>query len=333
MPDAAAAAVAVAATAASSDSPCGNIRECDRPAVMSADLKCVSMQHAPTGCSAGTARRSFETSTSSHDPTVYADPMADAMNIPAGSACTTGSAGSMRTAVKTCMPGAVGISQMESTDTPPQPSPASATPSWLPQSSCQGQKIKQVQAQGQGQGSCHEQGMAQGEGQGQGQKLVQMALLVPCRKAMKDRFPLNGTFFQVNEVFLDHSSMEQPLQVLPAVWHRLMKACHTDDHIVLVTVTAHVGQLQAPCTSWPFRPVLLWALPSPPYPLPILLVLAPTRRHQDPLCIGKHKHLATLMHPFCLQALANSNLNWRRNGKVVTHIQNVAMYLSFCGVV
>lgn len=45
------------------------------------------------------------------------------------------------------------------------------------------------------------------------QGLVQMALLVPCRKAMKNRFPLNGTFFQVNEVFLDQATLEEPLQV------------------------------------------------------------------------------------------------------------------------
>ena len=29
------------------------------------------------------------------------------------------------------------------------------------------------------------------------------AVLVPCRQAMKGRFPLHGTYFQTNEVFLD----------------------------------------------------------------------------------------------------------------------------------
>ena len=43
--------------------------------------------------------------------------------------------------------------------------------------------------------------------------LASVALLVPCRKAMKNQFPLNGTFFQVNEVFLDQATIIHPLQV------------------------------------------------------------------------------------------------------------------------
>ncbi len=43
--------------------------------------------------------------------------------------------------------------------------------------------------------------------------LANVALLVPCRKAMKNQFPLNGTFFQVNEVFLDQATITHPLQV------------------------------------------------------------------------------------------------------------------------
>ncbi len=43
--------------------------------------------------------------------------------------------------------------------------------------------------------------------------LAYVALLVPCRKAMKNQFPLNGTFFQVNEVFLDQATITHPLQV------------------------------------------------------------------------------------------------------------------------
>lgn len=40
------------------------------------------------------------------------------------------------------------------------------------------------------------------------------AVLVPCRAAMHGRFPLNGTYFQINEVFLDNCSLSQPIQVL-----------------------------------------------------------------------------------------------------------------------
>ncbi|KAL0042280.1 hypothetical protein WJX77_008246 [Trebouxia sp. C0004] len=43
--------------------------------------------------------------------------------------------------------------------------------------------------------------------------LAYVALLVPCRKAMKNQFPLNGTFFQVNEVFLDQATITHPMQV------------------------------------------------------------------------------------------------------------------------
>ncbi|RDX57904.1 Protein ROS1, partial [Mucuna pruriens] len=42
-------------------------------------------------------------------------------------------------------------------------------------------------------------------------------LLIPCRTAMKGRFPLNGTYFQVNEVFADHASMIHPINV-PRKW-------------------------------------------------------------------------------------------------------------------
>lgn len=43
--------------------------------------------------------------------------------------------------------------------------------------------------------------------------LASVALLVPCRKATRNQFPLNGTFFQVNEVFLDQATITHPLQV------------------------------------------------------------------------------------------------------------------------
>uniref|UniRef100_A0A0E0DS70 Demeter RRM-fold domain-containing protein n=2 Tax=Oryza meridionalis TaxID=40149 RepID=A0A0E0DS70_9ORYZ len=36
---------------------------------------------------------------------------------------------------------------------------------------------------------------------------------VPCRTAMRGSFPLNGTYFQVNEVFADHSSSHNPIYI------------------------------------------------------------------------------------------------------------------------
>ncbi|AES63459.1 transcriptional activator demeter, putative [Medicago truncatula] len=48
-------------------------------------------------------------------------------------------------------------------------------------------------------------------------KTVLGTLLIPCRTAMKACFPLNGTYFQVNEVFADYASMIQPINV-PRQW-------------------------------------------------------------------------------------------------------------------
>ncbi|CAD5182950.1 protein ROS1C-like [Musa acuminata AAA Group] len=42
---------------------------------------------------------------------------------------------------------------------------------------------------------------------------VRGTLLIPCRTANRGSFPLNGTYFQVNEVFADHQSSHSPLVV------------------------------------------------------------------------------------------------------------------------
>ncbi|XP_040383773.1 protein ROS1A-like [Oryza brachyantha] len=46
---------------------------------------------------------------------------------------------------------------------------------------------------------------------------VRGTLLVPCRTAMRGSFPLNGTYFQVNEVFADHDTSRNPIDV-PRSW-------------------------------------------------------------------------------------------------------------------
>lgn len=49
---------------------------------------------------------------------------------------------------------------------------------------------------------------------------VRGTLLIPCRTAMRGSFPLNGTYFQVNEVFADHESSLKPIDVPRAwLWH------------------------------------------------------------------------------------------------------------------
>ncbi|KAK4279562.1 hypothetical protein QN277_011325 [Acacia crassicarpa] len=46
---------------------------------------------------------------------------------------------------------------------------------------------------------------------------VRGTLLIPCRTATRGSFPLNGTYFQVNEVFADHASSIEPIDV-PREW-------------------------------------------------------------------------------------------------------------------
>ncbi|CAN4121427.1 unnamed protein product [Withania somnifera] len=46
---------------------------------------------------------------------------------------------------------------------------------------------------------------------------VRGTILIPCRTAMRGSFPLNGTYFQVNEVFADHDSSLKPIDV-PRNW-------------------------------------------------------------------------------------------------------------------
>lgn len=48
-------------------------------------------------------------------------------------------------------------------------------------------------------------------------QMVRGTILIPCRTAMRGSFPLNGTYFQVNEVFADHESSLNPIDV-PREW-------------------------------------------------------------------------------------------------------------------
>ncbi|KAL9238984.1 hypothetical protein vseg_013346 [Gypsophila vaccaria] len=48
-------------------------------------------------------------------------------------------------------------------------------------------------------------------------QIVRGTLLIPTRTAMRGSFPLNGTYFQVNEVFADHDSSLNPIAV-PRSW-------------------------------------------------------------------------------------------------------------------
>jgi hypothetical protein len=62
-----------------------------------------------------------------------------------------------------------------------------------------------------------------------GVDIVPLAVLVPCRAAMLAKFPLHGTYFQTNEVFLDAETAARP-SLVPA--HRLTN---------LPTVSVYLG--------------------------------------------------------------------------------------------
>ncbi|XP_021278782.1 protein ROS1-like isoform X1 [Herrania umbratica] len=47
----------------------------------------------------------------------------------------------------------------------------------------------------------------------QNANIVRATLLIPCRVAMRRSFPLNGTYFQVNEVFADHETSLRPVNI------------------------------------------------------------------------------------------------------------------------
>ncbi|KAK4746890.1 hypothetical protein SAY87_025927 [Trapa incisa] len=48
---------------------------------------------------------------------------------------------------------------------------------------------------------------------------IRGTLLIPCRTAMRGSFPLNGTYFQVNEMFADHKTSMNPMVVLrSSIW-------------------------------------------------------------------------------------------------------------------
>ncbi|KAF5727508.1 transcriptional activator DEMETER isoform X2 [Tripterygium wilfordii] len=56
---------------------------------------------------------------------------------------------------------------------------------------------------------------------------IRGTILIPCRTAMQASFPLNGTYFQVNEVFADHETSNNPL-IVPRklIWNLRMRTVY-----------------------------------------------------------------------------------------------------------
>ena len=107
--------------------------------------------------------------------------------------------------------------------------------------------------------------------------VARCALLVPVRTAMCGRFPLHGTYFQVNECFLDRSTLRAPLRVpVPA----LARLPTSDVHFGLSVIAVCRGMRRhqiarlfsrsrlcvrgyEPSTGCP-APLPPWILPEPP---------------------------------------------------------------------
>lgn len=66
-----------------------------------------------------------------------------------------------------------------------------------------------------------------------------MAVLLPCRTAMRGAFPLAGTYFQTNEVFVDSNTLQHPVLVTFAYRTHLQNSS-----CVLATLSAAKEELQ-----------------------------------------------------------------------------------------
>uniref|UniRef100_A0A7I4D1J3 HhH-GPD domain-containing protein n=1 Tax=Physcomitrium patens TaxID=3218 RepID=A0A7I4D1J3_PHYPA len=70
-------------------------------------------------------------------------------------------------------------------------------------------------------------------------------ILVPCRTANKGSFPLNGTYFQVNEVFADHASSHDPLRVSRTLmWNLKRKFVYFGTSVTSIFRDMSQGEIQ-----------------------------------------------------------------------------------------
>jgi endonuclease III len=111
-----------------------------------------------------------------------------------------------------------------------------------------------------------------------GREMVPLAVLVPCRAAMLAKFPLHGTYFQTNEVFLDAETAARPHMVparalddLPTVSVFLGSSVHSITRGMSRAEVASAFADRAVCVrSWDHsqggkpRPLPRWACPFLP---------------------------------------------------------------------
>lgn len=76
--------------------------------------------------------------------------------------------------------------------------------------------------------------------------LVKGTWLFGCRTAMEGSFPLNGTYFQTNEVFADHESSLCPVEVSrKLVWNLRRKFVFFGTSTQAITKGLNVGEIRA----------------------------------------------------------------------------------------
>ncbi|KAK4774617.1 hypothetical protein SAY86_009552 [Trapa natans] len=75
---------------------------------------------------------------------------------------------------------------------------------------------------------------------------VRGTLLIPCRTAMKGSFPLNGTYFQVNEMFADHQTSLNPM-VVPrsSIWKFRRRTVYFGTSVSSIFKGLTTGEIQA----------------------------------------------------------------------------------------
>ncbi|KAK1282769.1 Protein ROS1 [Acorus calamus] len=118
-------------------------------------------------------------------------------------------------------------------------------------------------------------------------EVVKGTLLIPCRTAMRGSFPLNGSYFQVNEVFADHDSSQNPINVpRKLIWYLERRIVYFGTSIPTIFKGLRIEDIQRCFSKGPgFLEVVTnsWALPLPRSGLAQFVFQQKLRRLKDDL--------------------------------------------------
>ncbi|KAG7576673.1 Endonuclease III-like iron-sulfur cluster loop motif [Arabidopsis thaliana x Arabidopsis arenosa] len=74
---------------------------------------------------------------------------------------------------------------------------------------------------------------------------VRGTILIPCRTAMRGGFPLNGTYFQTNEVFADHGTSINPIEVpTQLIWYLRRRVAYFGSSVSSICKGLSVEQIE-----------------------------------------------------------------------------------------